>query len=200
MTSRSTRSSYIPKALREQIWLHHFGHVFQHRCWVTWCSNVITVFNFQCGHDIPKSKQGLTSLENLFPVCARCNLSMSNVYTIQEWNQLSNIPKKVKINSCTSTSLAIKRKTIHCSPRKLQQTKRLKKDRDMISSISHTSTISNRTSRYPIKDDNNMFIQPTVHLQAHPYYLLRSKNSNDSTIHSMNSTNLTQLILSTKST
>jgi hypothetical protein len=31
------------------------------------------------------------------PICARCNLSMSNNYTIQEWNQLSQGKKKENV-------------------------------------------------------------------------------------------------------
>jgi len=54
----------------------------------------MTVFDFQCGHDVPESKGGETILENLVPICARCNLSMSNTYTFKEWNQLSK-PKSL---------------------------------------------------------------------------------------------------------
>jgi hypothetical protein len=79
----------IPKALREQVWLKQFGKQYSSKCFSTWCENTITVFDFQCGHDIPESKGGETILENLVPICSRCNLSMSNTYTFKEWNQLS---------------------------------------------------------------------------------------------------------------
>lgn len=79
----------IPKALREQVWLKHAGKNYSTTCATVWCENVMTVFDFQCGHDIPESKGGETILENLVPICARCNLSMSNTYTFKEWNQLS---------------------------------------------------------------------------------------------------------------
>jgi len=79
----------IPKALREQIWLRHIGKKYEGKCRTTWCENTLTVFDFQCGHDIPESKGGATTIENLVPICARCNLSMSNTYTFKEWNQLS---------------------------------------------------------------------------------------------------------------
>ena len=38
---------------------------------------------------MPESKGGDLEISNLKPICARCNLSMSNNYTIQEWNSLS---------------------------------------------------------------------------------------------------------------
>lgn len=75
----------IPKALREQVWLSKFGKKFDAKCFTPWCENRITVFDFQCGHDIPESKGGATVLGNLYPICARCNMSMSNVYTFNEW-------------------------------------------------------------------------------------------------------------------
>lgn len=78
----------IPKALREQVWIHHFGYKFRHKCYIGWCSNVINVFDFHVGHNIPESKGGKTCLENLRPICSRCNLSMSAQYTITEWQKL----------------------------------------------------------------------------------------------------------------
>ncbi len=79
--------SKIPKALREQVWLLHIGRKYQHTCRVTWCHNVITVFDFQCGHNIPESKGGKTDVTNLVPICSRCNVSMGNHFTIDEWNR-----------------------------------------------------------------------------------------------------------------
>ena len=84
----------IPKALREQVWLKQLGKSYTGKCATIWCKNTITVFDFQCGHDIPESKGGETTLENLVPICSRCNLSMSNTYTFKEWNQLSK-PKTI---------------------------------------------------------------------------------------------------------
>ena len=76
----------IPKALREQVWIAKSGEVFHTKCKVVWCKNTITVFDFQCGHNIPESKGGPTTIDNLIPICSRCNVSMGNHYTIDEWN------------------------------------------------------------------------------------------------------------------
>jgi hypothetical protein len=83
------RKKYIPKAIREQCWKKTFGDVFKHNCYIHWCDNEIDVFNFHVGHDMPESKGGDLEISNLKPICARCNLSMSNNYTIQEWNELN---------------------------------------------------------------------------------------------------------------
>jgi len=75
----------IPKALREQVWIQRMGLRFEAKCPTTWCKNRINVFDFQSGHNVPESKGGPTSIDNLIPLCSRCNLSMSNNYTFQEW-------------------------------------------------------------------------------------------------------------------
>jgi hypothetical protein len=83
------RKKHIPAALREAVWIHRMGRTFEGKCPTTWCKNTITVFDFQSGHDIPESKGGPTNLENLIPICSRCNLSMGNEYTFKEWCAIS---------------------------------------------------------------------------------------------------------------
>ena len=82
----------IPKALREQVWLKHFGKKYEFKCSTHWCANIINVFDFHCGHDIPECHGGATTLVNLYPICARCNLSMGSQYTFAQWN--AQIPQK----------------------------------------------------------------------------------------------------------
>lgn len=84
----------IPKALRQQVWVRYFGKNFNKKCYIKWCNNMIDVFNFECGHDIPESKGGLTTINNLRPICSSCNKSMSNNYTISEWQNLEDETKK----------------------------------------------------------------------------------------------------------
>lgn len=84
------RKKKIPIALREQVWIHRMGRVFEGKCPTTWCENKITVFDFQSGHNIPESKGGPTNLENLIPLCSRCNLSMGDNYNFEEWCNISN--------------------------------------------------------------------------------------------------------------
>jgi 5-methylcytosine-specific restriction endonuclease McrA len=89
----------IPKALREQVWLHWMGKKFEGKCRVKWCSNTISVFDWEAGHNIPESKGGKTSLENLRPICSRCNKSMGDQYSIDEWNNLGK-DKEKKCGGC----------------------------------------------------------------------------------------------------
>ncbi len=87
----------IPKALREQVWISHVGKKFESKCVVRWCKNRITVFDFQSGHNIPESKGGATDISNLRPICSRCNSSMNDTYTIDEWEELSKPTSKWKL-------------------------------------------------------------------------------------------------------
>ena len=86
---KKNRKETIPKAVREQCWIQSFGKVYEHKCHVHWCENVISVYDFHVGHDKPESKGGTLDISNIKPICARCNLSMSDNYTIQEWNKLT---------------------------------------------------------------------------------------------------------------
>ncbi len=89
LTPTKYRKAKVPKAIREQCWISVFGETFKHKCYIPWCDNTINVFDFHVGHDLPESKGGTLDVNNLKPICARCNLSMSDKYTIQEWIDLT---------------------------------------------------------------------------------------------------------------
>jgi 5-methylcytosine-specific restriction endonuclease McrA len=95
--SHKKRKAPIPTALREAVWIHHMNRSFEGKCRVPWCPNTITVFDFQCGHNIPESKGGPTLITNLVPICSRCNQSMGDRYTITEWGELLQIPNVAEV-------------------------------------------------------------------------------------------------------
>ena len=76
-----------PKHLSKVVWEHYNGQVWASKCYVTWCNNIIHCMssNWHLGHNIPESKGGETSLENLRPICSDCNLGMGSRMTIDEW-------------------------------------------------------------------------------------------------------------------
>lgn len=82
------RKKKISGALREAVWIKTMGRHFEGKCPVPWCFNSISVFDFQAGHNVPESKGGETKLPNLIPICSRCNTSMGNTYTIDEWSKM----------------------------------------------------------------------------------------------------------------
>ena len=85
-----TDASNLPKRIREVVWTTYNGEIYSSKCYVPWCENIINVFNYQVGHDIPESKGGTYDISNLRPICSNCNLSMGNKWTIQEWSKLIN--------------------------------------------------------------------------------------------------------------
>lgn len=86
----------IPKALREAVWIQHCGdRNFKHKCLVKWCETMMTPFSYEVGHDVPESKGGTIDIDNLRPICAKCNRSMSDTYTIDEFSNLSKRTSKL---------------------------------------------------------------------------------------------------------
>lgn len=79
---------HIPKALKTAVWLTYVGRKFDTKCYVSWCKTIITPFSFETGHNIPESKGGETSVANLRPICAMCNKSMGNRYSIDEFSRI----------------------------------------------------------------------------------------------------------------
>ena len=68
----NTEKATIPKAIREQCWIQIFGETFKEKCYINWCENDISVFDFHVGHDKPESEGGTLDVSNLKPICARC--------------------------------------------------------------------------------------------------------------------------------
>ena len=63
---RRRMKKQISAALRQQVWIKHKNKIFESDCSISWCKNIINVFNFQCGHNIPESKGGATNINNLY--------------------------------------------------------------------------------------------------------------------------------------
>jgi len=110
----------FPKRIREVVWNTYNGETYSSKCYVPWCSNMINVFNYQVGHDIPESKGGTYDIGNLRPICSNCNLSMGNKWTIQEWGKLVNGNYKSKCldsnehqsNTKTNETISISNQTV----------------------------------------------------------------------------------------
>lgn len=85
--SHPARKAKIPLALKQTVWVNQFGEVYKRKCPVRWCHRVITVFDFEVGHNIPESRGGTTTPDNLRPICRQCNIGMGNRYTIDAWSQ-----------------------------------------------------------------------------------------------------------------
>ncbi len=83
----------IPKAVRESVFT-----LYEKECnGKCWCCNIetITHANFRCGHIIADREGGLSTIENLRPICPSCNLSMGTQNMIsfkQEYGMTAHLP------------------------------------------------------------------------------------------------------------
>lgn len=74
--SSVNRKKTISKSLKFSIWNKYIGkNVGEVHC-IVCMINKINMMNFECGHIIPESKGGETSIDNLLPICGLCNKSM----------------------------------------------------------------------------------------------------------------------------
>lgn len=83
--TNNKKKAKIPSSLKHAVWLQYNNKMFECKCQVKWCPNIVTPFTFEAGHNVPESKGGGTSIDNLRPICAACNKSMGNKYTIDEF-------------------------------------------------------------------------------------------------------------------
>jgi len=97
----------ISEALKTQVWLHWIGEYFKSKCLVDWCQNTMSARDFDVGHNIPESKGGKTTIKNLRPICRKCNLSMGNRYTIDQWTEKHKISKSSLSTLVIWSSLAL---------------------------------------------------------------------------------------------
>ncbi len=94
----------IPKIKKQEIWYHYIGEeIGKTKCFC--CSiNNITQLEFHCGHIIAKSLGGELSLDNLRPICSKCNLSMGNENMIDFMTRLKYNTKRILQNQTTNSN------------------------------------------------------------------------------------------------
>ena len=105
----------IPKHLTKLTWEHYNGPVWSSKCYVTWCKNIIHCMSsdWHVSHNIPESKGGPTSIENLRPLCSDCNLGMGSYLTIDQWCETyrsTNNLEKIALD-VLSTQFSTKKKS-----------------------------------------------------------------------------------------
>jgi len=89
----------IPRDLRAEVWEASNPQQTQAQCWVG-CGAQITPFNFHCGHIRAEKHGGLLQLNNLRPVCKRCNSSMGehhmfNFIAAHGFRKVPGFPRKL---------------------------------------------------------------------------------------------------------
>jgi len=101
------RRSSCPKSVKEALWKKYFGTKQTGKCYV--CGKTITFFDFEAGHNKPRSRGGTWNINNLRPICRSCNLSMGTM-SIETYKRRYFSKRKSKKKS-TKRSRTKKRKS-----------------------------------------------------------------------------------------
>lgn len=71
-----TKKKTIPKKLKTEVWNYYMTEDVGSALCMCCKKTKITQNNFHCGHVIAEANGGSTTIANLKPICAQCNLSM----------------------------------------------------------------------------------------------------------------------------
>ena len=84
--SNSNSRSIVPTRLRQQVWYKNNKNVSDiGTCYV--CDESLDYSNMECGHIIAHAIGGLTTLENLMPVCKMCNRNMG-IMNLEKYREI----------------------------------------------------------------------------------------------------------------
>ncbi len=73
------RKGTIPKSIKEQLWYRYVGNDRTEALCPCCQTETIKIMHFHAGHVISEANGGPTTLENLRPICGRCNLQMGSM-------------------------------------------------------------------------------------------------------------------------
>lgn len=88
---------HISRRLRKEVWEYHIGKHYQGKCYVKWCANILeSLGSWHVGHNKAWVDGGENTVENLFPLCGQCNLSMRTT-TVEDFSEVIKPIKKKHI-------------------------------------------------------------------------------------------------------
>ena len=76
MPPRQQKRKYIPKVVKDLTWAKWIGNDIATAKCLCCAVNDIRMNSFHCGHVVAEADGGPTTVDNLRPICATCNLSM----------------------------------------------------------------------------------------------------------------------------
>lgn len=91
--AKQPRKKRIPVALKEAVWRKYFDNTIDGACCV--CQKVISITNHDCGHIIAEAHGGATDINNLRPVCSKCNKSMGTENMDEFTKKFNDMSEKV---------------------------------------------------------------------------------------------------------
>ena len=88
------KKKYIKVDVKNEVWINYNGREWYGTCFC--CSVVIEIIDWHCGHIEAEACGGETTVDNMRPVCKKCNLSMrtTNMYEYmrKKYPDSQNIP------------------------------------------------------------------------------------------------------------
>lgn len=92
---RTYRKKQIGVALKKRVWQKEFGDQFAFGKCPCCCSKEIDVWDFETGHVIAECKAGPNKLENLRPICHKCNKGMGSRHWDEYASQFDDLQKEL---------------------------------------------------------------------------------------------------------
>jgi len=118
----------ISSSLKASVWNYYIGEEYGiSKCF---CCNLSTITkdNFDCGHVVAESKGGETKLNNLRPICGKCNSSMS-IKNMEEFMENTGYDKNKNWNGiCNNNFEEIKKKELDKIKKKKEKLKEISKE------------------------------------------------------------------------
>jgi hypothetical protein len=74
---KGKRKDKIADDLKIKVWMKRNGDFVNGKCYV--CNNEFNIKNFECGHIEAEAKGGVTTIDNLEPICSNCNKKMGTM-------------------------------------------------------------------------------------------------------------------------
>jgi hypothetical protein len=84
----------ISLAFRQLVWLKYCDKQFERKC-LCCDNNIISVYNFECGHILSKNNGGHINIDNIIPICSFCNKSMGDMHMSDYMKKLNYKTKHI---------------------------------------------------------------------------------------------------------
>ena len=149
---RKKAKQKIAAKMRLKVWETHVGNKLVTKCFCCLVSDITPFTNyqtFQCGHILSERNGGKIKVENLLPICKKCNISMGSSH----WDSFIRKKKlRVRLYGCGLPEATIRTvKTIQRWWKELKKKKKKKKKVKRYESLTISFVNKNKGKHMPCK-------------------------------------------------
>ena len=153
--NKTSKRRAIPKTVKTNLWDKYIGTTKREgECYV--CHKLIKIEDFHCGHVISVNMGGSDSIDNLRPICSKCNLSMGT-RNLEDFKKEYFGESNKKTNNIQKNNNNIQKNNNNIQKK---YTNNLKKQQEQISKISKQFSIVYNLIRdinvKSLNSDNNL--------------------------------------------